>query len=409
MPNVARYIFDHLPKTAGVAVNQFFRSVLGGHRVTPTVSGRHDQLIAQYGHYDVICAHMSFSPGSILNARYKYLTILREPLDRALSWLYFAAFDVHPTDLNAAVREAARDFLVTEGGSYSPALDSILRNPSTTHFMSLVTHESNLSPSDACDAALAGLAKYNLIGFQESIQMFIDALSDEFQVSRRPLPIANKTSNRLSVNEISPNLRSRLEELTAVDSALYEAAQLLATERDLKKSVRHTNQSSWSAEQDSSLDHESWDWCTCVPKDGVQAISCSATVPDGSQQARSGDRVTFDFRVTFKNPVKRLLAGFQIFEKESGRMIFGTNTDMLGYSYVNISTKIALRFNIKLDLNPGAYVAGLALLESDSDGKNSNLLGWWDRLIDFQIAPQFLDFHGIARLDSAIDLEQLGT
>jgi hypothetical protein len=406
---VARYIFDHLPKTAGLAVNHFLRSVLGAQRVTPTVGGLHDQLIAQYGHYDVICAHMLFPPGSVLNARYKYLTVLREPVDRAISWLHFAAFDVQPSDTNAAERDAARKFLSSGGDLYSAALDGILRNPCTAHFRSLVTHQEDLSPSAAREAALEGLTKYDLIGFQESIQTFIDALSDEFQIPRRPLPIVNKTSSRPGVDEISPKLRSRLQELTVIDSEVYQAAKLLASKRDLKQSASSTIQSSWSTEKDRFLDQEAWNWCTCVPEDGVQAISCAVTGPDGSQQIRSGDRVTFDFRVKFKNPVSRLLAGFGISEKLTGRMIFGTNTDLLGYNYPNISARIAIRFNVKLDLIPGTYVAGLALLDSSADGQSSKLLGWWHRLIDFEIVAQPLDFQGIARLDSAVDLEELSS
>jgi hypothetical protein len=407
MFTVPRYLFDHLPKTAGLAVNHFLRSVLGPRRVSPTVGGLHDQLIARYGHYDVICAHMLFSPGSVLNARYKYLTVLREPLDRAISWLHFASLDVEPSDSNAAERDASRRFLSTKGDFYSPALDGILRNPCTAHFKSLVTHEDNLSPSDARDAALEGLAKYDFIGFQESMQTFIDALCDEFQIPRRALPIVNKTSSRPAVNEISPKMKYRLQDLTAIDSELYQAAKLLVAERDINQPAGGAIQSSRSTKQDSSLDQEPWDWCTCVPENGVQAIFCSVTGPDGSHQVRSGDRVIFDFRVTLKNPVRRLLAGFQICEKENGRMIFGTNTDLLGYNFLNVSTKIAIRFNIKLDLIPGTYVAGMALLDSSSDDQSSKLLGWWNRLIDFQIVPQLLDFHGIARLDSAVQLEEL--
>ena len=84
-----RVVFDHLPKTAGQAVNAWLRSSLGAACVTTTLAGDHRELITRYGgEYSLISAHVTFS-GEGLDPRYQYVTCLREPIDRAISWLFF--------------------------------------------------------------------------------------------------------------------------------------------------------------------------------------------------------------------------------------------------------------------------------------------------------------------------------
>ena len=84
-----RVVFDHLPKTAGQAVNAWLRAELGESCVTTNLIGEHRALIHQYGgDYSVISGHVHFSREG-LDPRYQYITCLREPIDRAVSWLFF--------------------------------------------------------------------------------------------------------------------------------------------------------------------------------------------------------------------------------------------------------------------------------------------------------------------------------
>jgi hypothetical protein len=82
--------------------------------------------------------------------------------------------------------------------------------------------------------------------------------------------------------------------------------------------------------------------------------------------------------------------------------VFGTNSDLIGKQFYRISPGgLAFSFKIKLELAPGKYVAGIAVLDSEFEG-GEKLLGWWDHLIDFEIAPENQDFAGITQLDSAV-------
>ena len=86
-----RLIFDHLPKTAGQAINAWLVAELGSGCVTPNLIGSHVDLIRKYGGlYSIISAHVHFDDGKGLDPRYQYMTLFREPalLHKAspLSW-----------------------------------------------------------------------------------------------------------------------------------------------------------------------------------------------------------------------------------------------------------------------------------------------------------------------------------
>ena len=86
-----RVIFDHLPKTAGQAINSWLTKELGGGCVTTNLNGQHEDLIRLYGgEYSIISGHVYFQ-GNGLDPRYHYMTSLREPLDRVVSWLFLCS------------------------------------------------------------------------------------------------------------------------------------------------------------------------------------------------------------------------------------------------------------------------------------------------------------------------------
>jgi Wzt C-terminal domain len=395
---VRRYIFDHLPKTAGSAVTTFLRAALGQYRVTPHLIEEHTELIARYGHYDVICAHVLFNPGATLDPRYSYLTILREPLDRALSWLYFAAGDVQETNANRIEVEAARKFLNTEGEFFTPILEQQLRDPHTFHFLQLdPSATKNLPVASKVDRALEVLSRYRLIGLYHSLPSFVDELRELLCLAEKSLPVVNKTTNRPRIDDISTKLRTRLEDLTAVDSELFRAAKRLVEERKCNKR-RHSDIDLGSET------HGFLGWGASVPERAVEIISGSVANASGGANLYFGDLARFEFTLKLRLPVRSLLIGIHMFE-DSGRKIFGTNNDLLGSEYRDIDANvIKLRFNIRLNLAAGRYVAGIALLDSYSGYK---LLGWWDRVVDFEVSKSALDFVGITRLETSIEVETL--
>jgi hypothetical protein len=408
-----RYLFDHLAKTAGLSVSQFLRDALGKHRVTPNVIGEYKDLLVHYARYDVISAHVDFSPGSILDTRYAHLTILREPIDRAVSWLYFVTVDIAKVAQTREGRnlvDGAREFLSSEGASCAPVVRAHLRDAYMRHFLSLTSIPSHReSIPTKVDRALSVISEYKLIGLYDSLELFIDDLCSEFCLHKRSFPIVNQTTRRPKLEEISKTLRSRLEELTLADTELYRAVKTLVlqkqkgNEASSKVSVSNHKNSDIGVEAECSSKN-SLTWNVCVPENAAEILSSSVTGVENAGDLTPGAWARFEFYVKLRMPVGRLLVGIHIYD-DSGRRIFGSNSDLLGREFSQVSAgELYVRFDIRLTLAPGIYFAGLAMYDSAPDEDNK-LLGWWDRLIDFDIQLQFSDFVGITRLDSKIEVK----
>jgi hypothetical protein len=339
------------------------------------------------------------------------MTILREPIDRALSWLHYASQDVAETSLNRDHIEAAREFISSEGDCWSSVLDHYLRDPYTQHFLPLACASDMEPVHKKAELAIAALSEYGVIGFYDSLPLFMKDLCRELGLTRQSLPVVNVTTRRPRVEEISEKLRTRLEELTSADIKLYHAARVLVTQRrgDSQRSsgIAISDQTNKAPGTEAGLNaKKSSAWNLCVPEDTAYIVSCSVSGSGGGPDLTPGAWADFEFHANLRLPVKKLLVGTVIYE-DSGREIFGTNSDRLAREFSNVpSGEVIIRFSIRLNLAPGRYVAGLAMYEAASDQDNK-LLGWWDWLVEFEIQPQILDFAGITRLDSNVDVKAL--
>jgi hypothetical protein len=215
-----RIIFDHLPKTAGQAVNAWLVNALGGSCVTDNKSGVHQELIRLYGgEYSVISAHVAFE-GHGLDPRYHYITCLREPVDRTASWLYFVLSNHAPSQLTD-IWPAAERFIASEGEELDQCLLGHISNPYVNHFSNIFsTRERN--DAEKLGDALHAIEEYDAWGLFEELS---DFLSDMAALIGLPAPEqlkrVNVTRARQSVDELSPQLHQRLEELNALDIEFY--------------------------------------------------------------------------------------------------------------------------------------------------------------------------------------------
>ena len=111
-----RIIFDHQPKTGGMAVATWLRNALGSDCVTPNTWGEHRELISTYGgSYSIIAAHVRFDNGDDLDPRYQYVASFREPIDRTLSWLYHVIHDASLDETSIVLKRVIPRFLESDG------------------------------------------------------------------------------------------------------------------------------------------------------------------------------------------------------------------------------------------------------------------------------------------------------
>lgn len=244
-----RIIFDHLPKTAGQAVNHWLRTTLGTACVTPNMIGRHRELIHQYGgEYSVISAHIKFS-GEGLDPRYHYVSCVREPVDRAISWLYFvinnhsAAQLPHSWEVASkfikteCVWQAADNFIASNGEQVTDAIrfnqiGHHICNPYVEHFSSILPGHAH-NDEDKIRRALAAIGQYSCWGLYEQMPEFIREFADLISPGLSPnLELVNSTRDRPKVSEIPDRLRKSIESLNALDIEFYQRLKALYLHRD---------------------------------------------------------------------------------------------------------------------------------------------------------------------------------
>ena len=184
-----RVVFDHLQKTAGQAVNAWLTSVLGTGSVSPNLIGEHRELLRAYGgRYCVVSGHVLFEYGDRPDPRYTYITLLRHPVERALSWLGFLLGNVPVTAATRGLIEGARAFLDTDGGTCSDELLATLRNPYVEHF-GRQRLNAPASASETLAAACEAIAAYDVVGCYERMPRF---LADVAAVNTKVLDDQNR-------------------------------------------------------------------------------------------------------------------------------------------------------------------------------------------------------------------------
>jgi hypothetical protein len=238
-----RVFFDHLHKTGGTALTDFFINNLGVGSISAHDSGEYYDLIRRYGgNYSIISAHCYFKQNKfVLDSRYKHITLFREPVSRALSYLKFIA---QPSLSGSDAALAAYAKLWTQHEGEIPPdlvrLDSIehfalmqgLSNIYVKHFCAFVFGDVDHSHLETSKLFISG---YDVIGFQDDMDGFISQIEHvfgmKFQIPLRAVNVAPPTA----FDEIysSKKLINNVAKLNQFDLLLYE--HLLAKYRSPKR------------------------------------------------------------------------------------------------------------------------------------------------------------------------------
>lgn len=239
-----RAIFDHLQKTAGMAVDDWLVRHLGSGSVTPLLTGRLRDLIEAYGgNYPIISGHVLFD-GTGLDPRYQYFTILRDPVDRFISWLHYVDKNMALDDDSLELKTGAQLFLRSDGEETTPTFLISVDNFYVNRFSSAImggavmagvqhnyfTHfiVPNATGQQKLNSALAVIAEYELVGFYEYLPQFIDQLADLLRLTTyTPLRAVNVTIDKPERNAISERMLYNILKLTEWDREFYSKAKEL--------------------------------------------------------------------------------------------------------------------------------------------------------------------------------------
>lgn len=224
-PSGSRWLFAHMEKCAGQSINRWLSEALGDAWVSPNLVGQHRQVIREFGGaYSILSGHIDFD-GSGLDPRYGYFTVLREPIERMLSWIDFVLGMPDVDDYIRALKDGARAFVDSEALRSSDVFLSTIRDPYCTRLSGVVT-AAPLSGSTLRQAALSALAEFDCVGLVENLPDFLSRLAPMLGMSaRHPLSHVNATPIRRGREAYSTAFLARCHALVAEDSYLYETVR----------------------------------------------------------------------------------------------------------------------------------------------------------------------------------------
>ena len=373
-----RVIFDHLPKTAGMAINRWLQTALGSGCASPNLVSDHRDLIARYGGvYSVLTAHVKFSePG--LDPRYHYVTLFREPIERLVSWLYYVVTNHSESQLGQRW-QAAKKFLEDDN---SEILRLPLANPLVRHFAAIEggPSDSDTCGSDTCGsdtrllaAALAAVDRYDVWGVYEALPEFLDDFAALLGVAApTTLERVNVTRQRPTMADVDDRLRARLTEMNGLDLEFYAILKGRYAEARRR----------WSR---TTAPLDNWKPFPSPPpfarvQPGFRLLS--ATVAGGRTHA-PGSLLECDCSFSLAVPVADLEVGLVIHDAVGSR-VFHTNTELLGRPIgQRAAGTYQVRGTVLAQLPEGDYALGLRFHERLPNGRRE--LAALNRVAEFRI------------------------
>jgi hypothetical protein len=227
-----RYFFVHIMRTAGSVLRLRLINHLGDAAVYPTgvdgddpltpylfVDHLRERLAARGDQIRVITGHFPLCTVELIGGRFTTLTLLREPVDRTLSYLRRQR-EIERSDGHASLEEIYDD----------PVRFHRLVHNHMTKMLSLAPAEMTEGgltrvelDREHLQRAKDALTRIDAVGFQERFEDFCDELRARFGW-RLDEP---KAMNTTAPVEVPKSFRARIAEDNALDIELYEFAKQL--------------------------------------------------------------------------------------------------------------------------------------------------------------------------------------
>lgn len=223
-----KMIFIHLPKTAGTAFRSALCAAYGDSNVSPSFgeSILDDKAAELLSQYRIISGHISISDIDRYFPDRKLLTILREPIDRSLSWYFYAnsqTVKVEHIDVQAAQKFRVGEF-------FSQNKYVIYRNIYNRQTRQLGGHALDYFTDirNICVSAKKTLERCSWIGLQESLDYDINRLYSNIpDIPKLNLRIENFTLGRYKLSDLSVDIIGRIKKLNKYDIDIYQYAASL--------------------------------------------------------------------------------------------------------------------------------------------------------------------------------------
>jgi hypothetical protein len=372
--------------------------------------------LLEYRRYDAITGHLAAIPGDSLPTDRVCVTLLREPVDRAISQFSFMR-TIHTSGLRrepraetvdawvASMEESDGDTLNGHVEALWPLGWSVQERPSTPQRV---------------EAAIEALRRFDIVGLQDQLLESV-AVLDYWMgwPASAALPVDNRTPDRPAVTDLAPRTRARLSDLLAPDIELFEYARQRFAKQRLSVLIHATaehskTQSANVAPVQSELLSETLaeradDGARFPGESGTGEIVVSGVTVTGEVSGRefvqTGEWVTIAIEMDSRIDELNLTAGFAIRDHNAGLM-FGTNTLLLGRSISVTPGRYSVSFRFPNALGMGKYSVTVALHRGAShlDG----CFHWQVAAATFEVADSIAkEFEGRVQLHVDADVVPL--
>jgi hypothetical protein len=226
-----RYVFIHVPKTAGSSIIVALQQILGAEGVA-RLGASFDQInIEQYSRYRMIVGHLRYDQLAHFPGR-RIFTFLRDPVDVVVSkYFFFRQLSADTPDgcepLVRCCQELSLNQIVERRDEFKTMF-----NDAVWRFAARGRHSYALSENEALVLACERLRTCDFVGIYEHLADSVDLMSHTF--SWPPigeLPFENVTAKRKSLRHMDSQALKKLLKANHLDAELYRVGRELFEKR----------------------------------------------------------------------------------------------------------------------------------------------------------------------------------
>lgn len=233
-----RLAFLHIPKTGGTTFNSLVSRYYRRDQIFPWHHSRLDLWpLTELKGYDYFWGHFALSDIQHLGLEVKSVTLLRRPVDRIVSLYYYwkslSSEALPPEEVShaRAVRQLSlRDFIRERRPSLRLAIDNAVVQAFIPYPLRGRNSRFAASEKIIIGDALENLSKFSAFGiterFAETLELFNSALGTRLVPPLVKLRARSELENNAE-EDISPDMRADLNELTSLDEAFFNEASKL--------------------------------------------------------------------------------------------------------------------------------------------------------------------------------------
>jgi len=244
-----RYVFMHVPKTAGSSIRSSLAEVFSAGAVSPAfpvrrIDARDSQLLQSYR---VIAGHISWADAAFHFGNRRLFTFLRDPLERCLSVYGYFRQRTHdpliplsqirglnsPEEATSLARQLdPEDFFRSEHPHVRQNVEN--RMCWQLGYRAGIEFRRDMPSSEVLQRATQNLAAIWFVGFFESLGRDVASLVSALGETPENHKLAriNPTHAPLLAREIGSQTRKAIERLIDLDRRLYDHARKWAKLRE---------------------------------------------------------------------------------------------------------------------------------------------------------------------------------